>query len=115
MLAALEIPDDQQRTADHGALLGEVDADAPTVTREAAAAQVFDCLEGRRPSAFGEDAEWWTECLMDALADSQTVLLVGLRYRVESPSILRGLTSALHNVIELNANRLLAELEEDYL
>lgn len=105
--------DDSTRVADFGLLSDEVDADAPTVTRERAVALVRACLENETAGAFGQSARIWADCLLDEVSDNQAAAALVLLAGTVSMSIHRFLSQHLENYIEAEANRLLAEMDPD--
>lgn len=105
--------DDPARVADFGYFADEVDADAPTVTRERAVELVVACLGNDTAGAFGQSARIWGECLLDELADNQGAVALVLLAGATTPSVGRFLAQHLENYIHAEANRLLAEMDPD--
>lgn len=105
--------DDPARVADFGYFADEVDADAPTVTRERAVELVVACLGNDTAGAFGQSARIWGECLLDEVSDNQAAAALVLLAGTVSMSIHRFLSQHLENYIHAEANRLLAEMDPD--
>jgi len=105
--------DDPARVADFGYFADEVDADAPTVTRERAVELVVACLGNDTAGAFGQSARIWADCLLDEVSDNQAAAALVLLAGTVSMSIHRFLSQHLENYIHAEANRLLAEMDPD--
>ncbi|CUJ51781.1 hypothetical protein [Achromobacter xylosoxidans] len=105
--------DDPARVADFGYFADEVDADAPTVTKERAVELVVACLGNDTAGAFGQSARIWADCLLDEVSDNQAAAALVLLAGTVSMSIHRFLSQHLENYIHAEANRLLAEMDPD--